>query len=213
MSHRLPSTLGLQWHRPDSNPLIRSVLESHIPSSKEPPGSQSHAAIYIILSPYWFIFKTWFCFKSELIKLTQADIVVSEWFRGVLIKVLFALFAVATHGVICASVTHATTHPSGQLKYGGIMMTTGRMVVTVATYKKKALRIELNIEYFFWKTSLRLHAFVCRPIAGFHGKSLKKSSQDSQLRPLVLWVHSHWPYTISGLLVVPSCGKHLDACP
>ena len=57
ISHRLPSTLGLQWHRPDSNPLIKSVLESHIPSSKEPPGSQSHATSNTILWWCWFIFK------------------------------------------------------------------------------------------------------------------------------------------------------------
>lgn len=53
VSHRLPSTLGLQWHRPDSRPLTKSVLESQIPSSKEPPGSQSHAASHI---GYLFIY-------------------------------------------------------------------------------------------------------------------------------------------------------------
>jgi len=87
--------------------------------------------------------------------------VVSEWFRGVLIKVLLALFAVATHGVICASVAHATAHPSGQLKYGSVMMTTGRMVVTVATYKKKmALRIEFNIQFFFPRLEKQAYVYT-----------------------------------------------------
>lgn len=86
---------------------------------------------------------------------------VSEWFRGVLIKVLLALFAVATHGVICASVAHATAHPSGQLKYGSVMMTTGRMVVTVATYKKKmALRIEFNIQFFFPRLEKQAYVYT-----------------------------------------------------
>lgn len=51
-SHLLPSTLVLQWHRPDSRPLARSVFESHIPSSNEPPGSQSHAMVEQAIMDY-----------------------------------------------------------------------------------------------------------------------------------------------------------------
>lgn len=42
-SHLRPSTLTLQWQRPDSSPLRTSVLESQIPSSRDPDGSQSQA--------------------------------------------------------------------------------------------------------------------------------------------------------------------------
>ena len=42
-SQRRPSMFSLQWQRPDSPPVIGLVIESHIPSSKEPLRSQSHA--------------------------------------------------------------------------------------------------------------------------------------------------------------------------
>ena len=42
---------------------------------------------------------------------------------------------------------------------------------------------------------LPLQALTSVPLAGFHGKSLKKSSHFSQLEPAVLCIHSHLPYT------------------
>lgn len=65
---------------------------------------------------------------------------------------------------------------------------------------------------FEWVVLL-LQAFVCFPNAGFHGKSLKKSSHSSQFKPFVLCVHSHRPWTMSILLATPSNGRHRDAWP
>lgn len=58
-----------------------------------------------------------------------------------------------------------------------------------------------------------LQALVSFPSAGCHGKSLKKSSHSSQLKPFVLCVHSHRPCTMSILFTTPSSGKHRDAWP
>jgi len=64
---------------------------------------------------------------------------VGERFCGVLVEVLLALFTVPTHSVIHAPIAHSTTHPSSQLKHSSIMMTAGRVIVTVATLKKKII--------------------------------------------------------------------------
>lgn len=62
---------------------------------------------------------------------------VRERFRGVLVEILLALFAVPAHGVVSAPIAHSTTHPSGQLKHSSIVVTAGSVIVTVATFKKK----------------------------------------------------------------------------
>lgn len=80
---------------------------------------------------------------------------VCERFRGVLVKVLLALFAVPAHGVVRAPITHPATYPSGQLEHGSIVVTAGRVIVTVATLINKSIpsRIEHLNCFFIAKTA------------------------------------------------------------
>jgi len=71
--------------------------------------------------------------------------VVGERFRGVLVEVLLALFAVPAHGVVRAPIAHSATYPSGQLEHGSIVVTAGRVIVTIATLKKKTNTAENRI--------------------------------------------------------------------
>jgi len=70
--------------------------------------------------------------------------VVGERFRGVLVEVLLALFAVPAHGVVSAPIAHSATHPSGQLEHGSIVVTAGRVIITVATFKKTKINTVEN---------------------------------------------------------------------
>jgi len=92
--------------------------------------------------------------------------VVGERFRGVLVEVLLALFAVPAHGVVGASIAHPATYPSGQLEHGSIVVTAGRVIVTVATLKKKSIPSRifeyLKIQFLLSpRLQARPAAYVC----------------------------------------------------
>lgn len=50
VSHRRPCTFFLQWHAPASIPFSSSLIESQMPSSSDPDGSQSHAKILVYIN-------------------------------------------------------------------------------------------------------------------------------------------------------------------